>query len=291
MPTKWIRSILAAVDLGDTTPIVLHTAEALTEATNARLHIAHAIELDWPDVKATAPGFQQIAQRAERDLAAAAVRTLREVTPESLEVVLFSRHRTITDRARQVNADLVVLGPHSHGRARLGTTVDRVLRTVPCPVWIARRKVRLPLGRIVVTTDMSAAGGSTLDAVASVIRQLGRALPRVEVVQLHVLHPDAWTTLAAPCRRELEAQADQWLAQHDLAGAVRVRTTIVRGRSAASGILSYLRRRPPDLLVLGTHGHGIIDRLLLGSVAARVLRDARCDALAVPPRTAARKRK
>ena len=37
MATKWIRSILAAVDLGDTTPNVLRTAEALTEATEARL--------------------------------------------------------------------------------------------------------------------------------------------------------------------------------------------------------------------------------------------------------------
>jgi universal stress protein E len=38
----------------------------------------------------------------------------------------------------------------------------------------------------------------------------------------------------------------------------------------------------PDLLVLGTRGHGRLRRALLGSTAHEVLRHAECDVLLVP---------
>ncbi|MEO0324979.1 MAG: universal stress protein, partial [Myxococcota bacterium] len=42
-----------------------------------------------------------------------------------------------------------------------------------------------------------------------------------------------------------------------------------------------------DLLVVGTHRGGALSRLLLGSTAERVLRDAPVPVLVVPPRTEA----
>jgi hypothetical protein len=38
-----------------------------------------------------------------------------------------------------------------------------------------------------------------------------------------------------------------------------------------------------DVIVLSTHGHSALDRLLLGSVADRVIRMATCPVLLVPP--------
>jgi nucleotide-binding universal stress UspA family protein len=42
-----------------------------------------------------------------------------------------------------------------------------------------------------------------------------------------------------------------------------------------------------DVIVLGSHGHGGFERLMLGSVAERVLRRAPCDVLVVPPHAVA----
>jgi nucleotide-binding universal stress UspA family protein len=42
-----------------------------------------------------------------------------------------------------------------------------------------------------------------------------------------------------------------------------------------------------DVIVLGSHGHGGFERLVLGSVAERVLRRAPCDVLVVPPHAVA----
>ena len=47
----------------------------------------------------------------------------------------------------------------------------------------------------------------------------------------------------------------------------------------ASAIVGYARDAAMDLIVMGTHGRTGLDRLLLGSVAEKVLRDAPCSVL------------
>lgn len=49
-------------------------------------------------------------------------------------------------------------------------------------------------------------------------------------------------------------------------------------------ILERAAGLPADLIVLGTHGLGGLEHLMLGSVAEKVLRRAPCDVLVVPPR-------
>jgi len=49
-------------------------------------------------------------------------------------------------------------------------------------------------------------------------------------------------------------------------------------------IVKYADEHAIDLIVMGTHGRSPITRLLLGSVADRVIRKARCPVLTVHPR-------
>lgn len=56
----------------------------------------------------------------------------------------------------------------------------------------------------------------------------------------------------------------------------------VREGFPATEIVEYARTIDADLLVLGTHGRSGVERLLLGSVAERVLRRAGCPVLTVP---------
>jgi len=50
-----------------------------------------------------------------------------------------------------------------------------------------------------------------------------------------------------------------------------------------TAILESARRLPADLIVMGTHGRVGVPRLLLGSVAERVLRSSPCPVMVVPP--------
>jgi nucleotide-binding universal stress UspA family protein len=55
-------------------------------------------------------------------------------------------------------------------------------------------------------------------------------------------------------------------------------------------ILDHAARLPADLVVMGTHGSGGFQHLVLGSVTEKVLRSARCPVLTVPPRMQSRSR-
>ena len=60
--------------------------------------------------------------------------------------------------------------------------------------------------------------------------------------------------------------------------------TVVREGNTAGEILEQAASMPADLLVIGTHGRSGFERLLLGSVAEKVLRKANCPVLTVPKR-------
>jgi nucleotide-binding universal stress UspA family protein len=51
----------------------------------------------------------------------------------------------------------------------------------------------------------------------------------------------------------------------------------------APALRRAVARFSPDLVVVGTRGHGALGRLVLGSVAEEALRTLDCDVLAVPP--------
>jgi nucleotide-binding universal stress UspA family protein len=61
---------------------------------------------------------------------------------------------------------------------------------------------------------------------------------------------------------------------------IAVRHVFVEG-DPATEIVRYCRDANMDLVVMGTHGRTGLERLLLGSVAEKVLRDAPCSVLVV----------
>ena len=63
-----------------------------------------------------------------------------------------------------------------------------------------------------------------------------------------------------------------------------VTTAVVVG-APANEIVRYAEAHHADVVVLGSHGHGLVRRFLLGSVADKIVRQAPCALLVVPHRT------
>jgi nucleotide-binding universal stress UspA family protein len=66
-------------------------------------------------------------------------------------------------------------------------------------------------------------------------------------------------------------------------GDARQTTAVAEAGDPVAAIVDQAVGIPADLLVMGTHGRSGFDRLLLGSVAEKVLRKAPCPVLTVPP--------
>ena len=98
---------------------------------------------------------------------------------------------------------------------------------------------------------------------------------------LFVYTPDIVTPGAPDNEEQARAYWQKQLEQiRPLDAGIRVTHVLLEGDPAGE-IVRYGRDAGIDLIVMGTHGRTGLDRLLLGSVAEKVMRDASCSVLVV----------
>lgn len=89
---------------------------------------------------------------------------------------------------------------------------------------------------------------------------------------------------AAPIVPNYDAQAEALHAWLEPARRAGIRTdAVVDLGNTASKVLEHAHARQTNLIVMGTHGVGGFERLMLGSVTEKVLRKATCPVITVPP--------
>jgi nucleotide-binding universal stress UspA family protein len=139
--------------------------------------------------------------------------------------------------------------------------------------------------RIVAPTDFS----SCAEEAWAMAQRLATAFA-AEVVLVHVLveTPRFSEGLTAPRRvREVYAEARNWVEREMDAWLDRARAAGIEARAVIRTGVPYREivdaatDERADLIVMGTHGRGGINRALLGSVADRVIRLAPCPVLTV----------
>lgn len=143
----------------------------------------------------------------------------------------------------------------------------------------------IKITNVLVATDFSDASESALS--------YGREFARTFGARLHVLHvvensmtsvgPEAAGVDFSRLQAELEAAAEQTLNRivtREDREQLRAVTVVQTGSSPAFEIAAYAREGI-DVIVMGTHGRGLMGHLLMGSVAERVVRIAPCPVLTV----------
>ena len=143
--------------------------------------------------------------------------------------------------------------------------------------------------RILVATDFSAASRPAIRQALALARSEGAELFIVHVLAPPgpvgtdaMLFPRVYEELDAAMRQDAEMRLRRLLRRVRAAGA-RASALLLRG-AADRQILRSARSKRADLLVLGTHGRTGLARMLLGSVATRVIPLAPCPVLTVPAR-------
>ena len=146
-----------------------------------------------------------------------------------------------------------------------------------------------PFQTVVVATDFSE---TAEDALSAALEIVGKARVRLELVNvvLDPLHQPwmieaAGIDFAALRQAWVDAAKEQFraLLKRRQLDPSTVATHIVVGRPDTE-IVRFAQQRHADLIVMGTHGYGGVKRLLLGSVADHVVRQATCPVLVVPTR-------
>ena len=202
-----------------------------------------------------------------------------------------STAKTLQRAAISEQADLVVLGS-SHrgalGRVLVGSVTQATLREAPCPVAVApvgfhAHRTEARPTRIAVGHDAVEPTPDALSAAVGLCEQTGAELLLVAVAEDAAVPDPARATM--PYAEITEARlraAEQVLAEalSSLPETISATSEVCDG-DPAEELLEV--SRDADLLVLGSHGRGIVDRVIMGSVCDRVIRSAACAVLVVPP--------
>ena len=94
------------------------------------------------------------------------------------------------------------------------------------------------------------------------------------------LPPGTWDEIVKGARRSSQKQLETLVRKAKAAGA-RTRGLLLEGAPAADVIVRAARARRAGTIVLGTHGRSGVARFVLGSVASRVVSQARCPVMTV----------
>jgi nucleotide-binding universal stress UspA family protein len=141
--------------------------------------------------------------------------------------------------------------------------------------------------RILCPVDFSEHSRRALDHAVAIARWYGSAITVTHIVAPApvtaygpgpvILEPAMMSTAD---RDQLQASLDAFV-QAETAHGVTIETGIREGNTAAD-VLAQAAELPADLITIGTHGRSGFERLLLGSVAEKVLRKAAGPVLTVP---------
>jgi nucleotide-binding universal stress UspA family protein len=141
--------------------------------------------------------------------------------------------------------------------------------------------------RVLCGVDFSPASRRALHEAARLARSLEAELVLlyVQPVPTYPL-PDGALPVGQEVVTRVLDQAEEalatWRHEAEAEGPRAVRGAVAMG-DAASEILDYARDWHCDLIVVGSHGHGGLRRLILGSVAEKLVRASALPVLTVPP--------
>ena len=137
---------------------------------------------------------------------------------------------------------------------------------------------------VLCPTDFSEFSHRAFDHAAAVARDSDA---RLTVLHVFVTRPtlDIPPLLMSPGERARVLEEMRRFTAGDAAHA-DMTLDVVESDSVHRALLCEVRRRAADLLVIGSHGRSGFNRLLLGSVTERLLRQAPCPVLVVPPAAA-----
>jgi len=187
----------------------------------------------------------------------------------------------LKDVAREVGAELVVLGGKHHspvGRWLAGSTGLDVVRTMGVPLLVTGSG-RAPIRHVLAAVDASPAAQLTIAAAERFAALFGAELRVITVLEPLPDLPNAPAYQSAEYYNMLEEHVTQhvWplVKAREAERFVRYGMPVDLIRQEAAAWVA-------DLVVVGSHGKGLVDRLLLGSVTERLLNQLPTSLLVVP---------
>ncbi|KWT92153.1 universal stress protein [Candidatus Magnetominusculus xianensis] len=179
-------------------------------------------------------------------------------------------YETIIDEARKTRADIIIMGRRGNTglkKLMMGSQTAKTIAHAPCKVLVVPKDTEIKGENIMLATD----GSRFSEAAQAEAIMMAKRCPFVKnFLAVSVAKNDSRT---ADVERYLENVREA----AEKAG-VKVDTLALKG-DPYKAIVNASMETARDIIIMGTHGRTGLDRLLMGSVAERVVALAMCSVL------------
>jgi nucleotide-binding universal stress UspA family protein len=195
----------------------------------------------------------------------------------------------IAEEATKLKADLIIMGRRGKTglkRLLMGSVAKRTIGHAPCNVLVIPRNATLTCKTILVATDGSKYSEAAAAEAVGMAKSCGADL--IVVTAVHAESSAPLDIVSSQMQKDLIAGKELTAAENtitfvkELATKEQVKASaLIYAGNPADVIIHAARDKKADIIVVGSHGRTGIDRLLLGSVAERVIGTADCATLVV----------
>ncbi|KPK05524.1 MAG: hypothetical protein AMS20_06300 [Gemmatimonas sp. SG8_28] len=201
---------------------------------------------------------------------------------QTIEVLVGNPAWELRRVVADTSAGLLVLGGKHHAppvRWFGGSTAHNAVRTIDVPVLVAAAPVQR-FSRVLVAIDLSETAEQTLTQAHAFAAMFDAALRVLTVVEPMPAIPDVGVQSDVGEHYRL-AETETRRLVDTIAGTDRTEIRVDSG-SPARTIADEAAAWEADLVVVGSHGKGWVDRVLLGSTTERLLNRLPCSTLVIP---------
>ncbi len=284
-----IDRLLAATDLSAPANHAVERAAMIARESDAALGLLHVVSLGPLEklrklMQDTSAAMQQRIMEAAHGRLATQAETLAKRYGVSADVRVLSG--ALLTELNDVSADIVVCGARGESFMRhmlLGSTAERMLRRTRRPMLVVKQAAHEVYKTVLIPVDFSS---SSLRA----IEQAQAIAPQAEIILLHAyeipfegqlryasVEESTLNEYLLIAKREATASMEELCRQAGLS-LHQARYMLVHG-DASSSVIEQEQVQSADLIVMGKHGEGLFEELLLGSVTKHVLAESQCDVL------------
>lgn len=182
-------------------------------------------------------------------------------------------YQEIVDEAEERRVDLIVMGRRDYTgimRVLMRSSTAKVIGYAHCSVLVVPRTAKIEGKKILLAVD----GSRYSDTAASTVMSLAKH------IHAEVLIVSITSTVHKEQRRQDSLDEVTRVGSFLTQEGIQVEEKVLSGNPADT-ILEIAKAKGVDLIVMGSHGHTGLNKILLGSVSDKVIASAECAILVV----------
>jgi nucleotide-binding universal stress UspA family protein len=287
-PIANTERLLLATDSSEFSEGAIREAIRMAKRCGSKLTAVSVIETN-PEFESTAP---QVLEKMEKEVRGHLSNVQSRAKQEGVfcEVAVHEgedSYKYIVDEAVAQKSTMIIMGRRGKKGFRrlvMGSTTSWTIGHAPCSVLVVPRNAQVDFKSIVVATDGSPHSAAAASEAIGIAKRNTAKLTVIAVVPADIAMPTD-IDFAAIQREKLADQEMQVAEKNARAvkdaaqkAGVDAQAFVMSGKPA-DAIMEIAKDKAADLVVVGSHGRTGLDRLLMGSVAERVIVLSSCAVL------------